>query len=503
MPTISDFIASYKKYGAECLVFDPDSYREPKPKGEKKKKKSEKASITWIPFQFKGVDGKLMYPKFKFSEVVLAGGAKYRDDGDRGVTSMKVCFRKLNPDEIDGPGFEPLEILITEDQKKQIMGLTKKVNEKTLPRIKKTLKDMFKCKRNYRKIFEQFTEYDPEGFEGWLDEFAEDSAERQVQENDRNKKMILEYANNTTEFARFAECVAKAFEENTQKLIGMQDQCEFTIDKVKKGNPVICSIMQDKVETGEGKNAKVEILDPPLFRFTIPVHKSGKVGKHNYKKDEFEPVVYDIRKSTKKNKFAKVPAKVKDEKGKMRLLTYQTAGSFITFKSVVTGSVTLKDMATHMFGISLSNELTDMSIYPNESESRNDGFDEQAAKKMKRHGSDEDESSDEELPEESGSAASGAGSGSDSEGADNPFDSDEEKPKKSKKKPKKAAASDSDGESDDDAPKKPKKSKKKAKKPKKAAAASDSDGDSDDDVPKKSKKAADSEDSDESENDYA
>jgi len=476
--TIADFIAAFKKWGPECIVYELDNYNEPKTKG--KKKKDAAASITWLPLKFKNVAGDEVYPKFKFSDVIAGGGAKFHDagedDADRKVSNMTMVFCSMSPEEIKGEGFMPKQIALTGSQIKRVTGMAKKVHSTTkrgkpttklLAKIKKELKEMFAYKRNYKRIYEHLSdpELDVAEFGSWLEGHVSEMETVQTQENSSMEELIQEYSRNTNLFVEFWECVHLAFVAQAKVLRDSQDEAEFTIAK-GKGKPDPCEFKQSVRTEGKGKHKKEIPLPKPLYRAKIPVHsKTGRVGDWNYKEESIRPV-YDARKSTRKNKFKLVEAKVPDEKGRMVSLKYTNAAQFLTFKSVLSGFVTLKDIAFHMFGISLGTKLTNLCVFSNQSKSKNSGYvEEELQEKVRKRGvSDDDESSDEEqdLPDSDASDASDA-----SEVGDDPFDEAASELKES------------DAESDEELEEKPvkkqakRKSKRKAAKKKKATSDDD------------------------------
>jgi hypothetical protein len=380
----------------------------------------------------------------------------------------------MEPEDIAGPGFESRLVAIAPDQRKSVLKMAKKIfksKKKTreLSKAKKQMKEMFPYRSNYRAIHEQLADEDLDlsAFTEWLDERIAEMAEKQVEEDEAATAKVQEYSDNTKLFARFAECYHQAFTANARELCTRQDECDFTIAKGKQDPPPICEFKQSTRTIGDGKNKKVEELPKPLYRFKIPVYsKSGDVGKMNYRENTLDPVIFDSSKSTARNKFRKVPAKVENDKGKLCKLTYKNVGQFVTFKSVASGFITAKDMATHMFGISASNELTNMVVRSNQSKSKDGGFDEEEMKKLAGKGSDDESSSDEDqdLPSDDESDDDAEAKASDDDAEDPGFDSIPSR--------KAAPASSEEDEPEPKAKAKPKpktKAKAKAKKSKKAS----------------------------------
>lgn len=108
------------------------------------------------------------------------------------------------------------------------------------------------------------------------------------------------------------------------------------------------------------------------------VSQDGKVGVDKWnsaiKGFDFKPNVYDARKMTPKNNYARVLATVKDDNNKPALLNTTNAGVFITYKSVAGGTIEFSDIVASKVGLSLSNKFTDLYIKRNKSDSTESAF---------------------------------------------------------------------------------------------------------------------------------
>lgn len=501
---VKDVNEAYAKWGAKFLVWDAKDYNEPT-NDNKGKGKKDKASITWLRIKLKLANGNIVPFYMKFTEILSAGGAKYHEksgDENQSITNMKMAFREMTKEEVIDAGIKPRTIEITTDQHKQVMGYAEKryLNPKSLKRIKVALKKMFTYRHNYRSIIDAMSndDGDIESFTEWFDGHVKKMKEKQKEENQRNQDRAAKIAANTKEFIQFSENLSVAFEALAADVIASQDELEFTVNKVGRGDPHICRIKQETVESGQGKNKKVTKLPKPLYRYSIPVHgKTGRVGRWDYKNNDLKTIVYDMRKCTLKNGSKSVPARAEDEKGRMKPLTYKTAGSFLTYGSLLTGVLGIKDISFHMFGISLGTGFSELHVFPNETPAKNGGFDVEELQQMRRNqGSDDESSSEEDLPDDSDDESGGeSGDASDpfaDEEKDEPAkedlsdDSDAEpepkaKPKKKSKKAKVSSGSDDDSDPEPKAKAKPKKKTKAKKKAKKAKSSSEEDESSEND----------------------
>ena len=106
-------------------------------------------------------------------------------------------------------------------------------------------------------------------------------------------------------------------------------------------------------------------LPHPLYRFKLTANdQTKKIGKTNYNTKEHEYIVYDLRKSTKENKFKSVVAKLKDTTGKLIDLTVTNVKTFITYMSLTAGIIDFDNIIISKSGISLSNKYKELHVWP-------------------------------------------------------------------------------------------------------------------------------------------
>jgi hypothetical protein len=150
------------------------------------------------------------------------------------------------------------------------------------------------------------------------------------------------------------------------------DGSSFTMPK----NKVINSFAQYERKASDSEKAANEklpkaekfvkagkvALPKPLFRIKLSVMDDRRIG-YKTKDTPFIPLVYDVRKLTKENKYTPVPAKVLSGK-KLTDLTINNVGSFITYMSQSSGKIKFADVCLSSSGISLSNSFYEIHIAP-------------------------------------------------------------------------------------------------------------------------------------------
>jgi len=103
-------------------------------------------------------------------------------------------------------------------------------------------------------------------------------------------------------------------------------------------------------------------LDYVLYRISIPVVKDTKKLGYQYA-NTHQYVVFDARKSNKKNNYKCVPAMVKND-GKYYDLTVSNADQFITSRSLVGGTIRFSQICLSKSGISLLKSITNLHVWP-------------------------------------------------------------------------------------------------------------------------------------------
>lgn len=216
-------------------------------------------------------------------------------------------------------------------------------------------------------------------------------------------KLIDQLVENTNEFERMIQILNKSY----AKICGEIKACKtlhFSIrkdKKIKTNNDVnVCSITQHfREDKDSGPDADPIKLDVPITRINLLVRKEdGLIGiskKNNVTKQiEFNPNVYDAKKSNKKNNYAPVLATIKED-GKILPLHKDNAYKFLTYRSIYNGFVKFTDVTISKVGMSFGHHFGNIFVKSNES------LDSEATLSKKDIidfiGSDEEESDPDEI----------------------------------------------------------------------------------------------------------
>jgi hypothetical protein len=267
----------------------------------KKINKKAKFDVTWVNVQFVTESGKKVPCRLKVNNVILGSGAKApqtKDEGD--ISNYNIQFKKLLREEIEGGDYVPRVRETPEAQK---------IEDK---RVSKNIDDYL-----------------------------------------ANNDMLIQALDILqTSFVKVAKEIIEADKAKTLK---------FTVRKDRKVKDTpICMIKQSS--RYDEDNREEVALPAAIFRIKLPVYKKdGRIGQWNTFKDEFRDIVFDARKMTKKNGFKPVPAYVKKDKKKMPLDRKNVQG-FITYKSLISGSINFDSATISKAGISLGNKFYDMYI---------------------------------------------------------------------------------------------------------------------------------------------
>jgi hypothetical protein len=338
--TVKDVLESAEKFGEDnVLSWNPTEYRD-----NKQKNKTAKFDCTWIPFKFKFINDSELPMILKFTKVVTASGAKLPNtNGDGPIKNMTIVFRELTKEEI-----------ATGDN---------------VPKEKTTLKE-------------------------------------QAKEDERVKISVDKLFESTNDFNRALEIIDKSYNKICKELKASKT-LGFNIRKDKniKNNAdvPINSIRQVHRENKDDPTGDPILLDKPLTRIKLTLGKDGDVGIDTWNKStngwDFSYNVYDSRKITAKNDYKQVLAKVM-ENGKLRNLNKDNAGAFITYNSVVGGTIEFTDISASKAGLALSNKFRDLYVKRNTKAGQ---FDVYSAEDKKDMGGDsEDETPDVEITANTG-----------------------------------------------------------------------------------------------------
>lgn len=400
--TLAEFNAAYDKWSAECIVFDTEKARSLEPK-----KGSEHFDVTYQPLQFKDVEGKIHdYPKFAFKSFTCAKARAPHGTNLEQVKHVNITFRIMSFDDIAGGDYIPKKLLLSDKMKSDILSKYMGFHSKEIKfdNVKTWLKKNLDYRPSMKAILKKIdTEPSADKFRKWLDDYAVSMIESQKQEDADMKKWIEEYVEHTKEFVNTLDRMNKAFAKACERLIKMGKDGVLEFDVQKDGSdrdPKIGTISQSEMVEGKGKNKKVHKFDHALYRLKLGVErKTGRVGYTNYKSQEFYPTVFDIKKSTKKNGWAAVPARVfeKNRKGVLegKTLTWQNVGKFITYKSLLDGVLSIKEATmSKSGGISSKFAISRINVLRHKPSSRRDVIDSKKLQSMRRDDCSSDEDDD-------------------------------------------------------------------------------------------------------------
>lgn len=293
--SLDDVIASASKYG--CIL--EADYK--KVRDLRTLNPSSKFDTTYIPLLFKHVNGKTMKVKIKFSEQMIASGAKVpQGSDDEGIAkNLNISFMRMSKTDIEGGDYVP----------------KKKDNEK----------------------------------------------EQEV-ENKRISDNIKRYMENNEKFLKVLDIIDTSYKAVCDELSTKEKSLNFRLKKDRKQKDIVVYSMKQSTRLNKDTNED-EKLENPIFRLKVPVCKrDGRIGIWSNYHNEFKNTVFDARKMTKKNNYQPVPAKVKVN-GKLRDLDVNNASSFIVYKSLIGGTITFECIVASKFGLSLSNSFYDLYVF--------------------------------------------------------------------------------------------------------------------------------------------
>lgn len=313
--TVQDVLNSIKKYGKEnILTRDATSFRD-----NKQKSKQAKFDCTWDPFKLRLENGKEVDLKnFKFFNVVTSSSAKKpSSSNEEDLKNLLIVFREVTEEELLTSGdYAPKPMSSEEEQLKENERAAKKVNE-----LVKNTKDFCTALEaidlSYKRLADELKASKDLGYV-------------------LNKDTIK----------------AKQIREQCKK----QKMKQLEIDAAVNEAVTVYSIRQSSYEDQDTKE-DVEIKHP-LTRIKLMLAKDGRVGTELWSKDKggfvFTPNVFNSRKIDANGNPTLAKVKVN---GRQVLLDANTASSFITFRSIVSGIIDISEMVISKFGISLANKF--------------------------------------------------------------------------------------------------------------------------------------------------
>lgn len=363
--TIQDVIDSYEKYRC-VLKAMPSQVRDLKSLDP-----GSKYDTAYVPLKFRHVNGKLLPVEITLSEIIAGSSAK------------------------PPHGFDPEESKASQSFPKSMslafMNLTKEdiACGDYVPKKKKT-------------------------------EEAQEAENKRVEEN------IERYHQTLPKFLRVLDIIDESYKTVCAQLMADYKSLSFRLNKEKKGKPDGMTINSIKQVSRSDETGEEIMLDSPIFRLKIPIcRQDGRLGiwSNYYKK--FIPTVFDVRKMTKKNNYARVPATIK-EGGKRVPLDIFNANQFITARSLLGGCIRFDCIISSKFGLSLSNSFKELYVYQHKSKAQEPIITSDIVQRMRGADSEEEDSdSDDGLDGEGDEGDEGdEGEGEDDENA--PHDSDAE-----------------------------------------------------------------------------
>lgn len=302
----------------------------------KKINKAAKFDVTWVTIQFVTASGKKVPCRLKINNALLGSGAKApqtKDEGD--ISNYNIQFKKFLRSEVEGGDY--------------------------VPRVR-------------------------------------DTPEAQAIENKRVSKNIDEYMTNNETLIQALDILQVSFVKVAKEIIEADKakKLKFTVRKDRKVKDVPICMIKQSVRYDEEKREEVP-LDAAIFRIKLPVYKKdGRIGQWNTFKDEFRDIVFDARKMNKKNGFKPFPAYVKKGKKKMPLDRKNVQG-FITYKSLISGSINFDSATISKAGISLGNKFYDMYIIRHRSANTKETVTVDEITNMRAGLASDDEGSDDEI----------------------------------------------------------------------------------------------------------
>ena len=269
--------------------------------------------------------------------------------------------------------------------------------------------------------------------------------EKQEKENKRISDNILRYMKNNTIFVEVLAIIDSSYKTLCDELKLKEKELDFRLKKDRKQSDIVVYSMKQSTRLNK-ETQEDEVLENPIYRLKLTtckqegIHK-GKIGIWSYYNKEFKPTVFDARKMNKKNNYQPVVATVKIN-GKSRSLDAANANSFITYKSIIGGTIVFDCIVSSKFGLSLSNSFYDIFVFRHKTKAVQQVVSKADIIAM-RGGGDEDESDNESDDEveiaETNNSDDDEEEYDDDEKEEEPHDSDdedgeEEVPKKKGKK---------------------------------------------------------------------
>lgn len=304
--TVEEIIESSKVNGKDgVLVWDPAVFRD-----NKAKNKNAKYDCTWVPIKFKYATGETAPVRVKFSKVATSSAAKIPQSSEE-VKHLVINFREVTELELNAGDLAPKNKGSDEEQKK---------------------------------------------------------------ENERAHTEIASVNKATNDFVSALEIIDLSYKKICSDMKKNHLKLKFSIKKEKNIKDVKMiteySIRQTEREDKDNPNNMIK-LEKPLTRIKLLIDpKTGRVGIDKWGSTkgtrEFSPNVYNARKMKASNNYEPVLATVK-KNNKIVPLDKDNASEFITYRSIVSGTVEFPEIIISKNGFSLKNQFDMLFVKRNKS----------------------------------------------------------------------------------------------------------------------------------------
>lgn len=317
--SIEEVLASAEKYGDNGIFkMDLEKVRDNKQRQKDKKKKV--YDCTWIPLVFKKTNGEEI-PYFKmFMKNQLAGSSAKKPSwaSDEQVKSLYLSFKRMYPSDIEGGDY-----------------------------VAKTMND----------------------------------EKSQLKEDQRIQNKIKNLDESNLNFIKALDIIDKSYQHCCNELKNMKITTKengFSLKKKPEWKessliPINSFVQRKRKEINEETEEEELVSMEPLYRIKLLTDpETGYVGYIPWKDKPFYNNVFDLKKTKKAqlkgfNKLIPAKVRAKDEEtgeeyGDPDYLTVNTAGDFITYKSLLTGVIEFREIVISGQGMSLSNQFKDLYV---------------------------------------------------------------------------------------------------------------------------------------------
>ncbi len=201
-----------------------------------------------------------------------------------------------------------------------------------------------------------------------------DNAEEQEKENERVEELIKHYYAQNAKMCEACEILDRYHRATCEDLIEQDKKSSFFKQYKFRLNKNIAKGKDKKAKDPEiinfgstgyqdEKEDKFIDFDSPHYKLNIPVVRGdGRIGRYS-KSKEFKPIVFDVRRSMNGQPS---PAVIRTKHGETDL-DINNVSSFITFKSIVSGSVDFGRIVVSKMGLSLNKKVQSLYVLKHKS----------------------------------------------------------------------------------------------------------------------------------------